>query len=98
MKQLTFLTVICLLFSCKKDKLFTDTAVISGPDVRACACCGGLYFHFTDMPDTTNRPLVNSGIFQFSNDVKYPVSVEVNWEKAVGCNGYAVKIINFKLL
>lgn len=100
MKRLAIITLVYVLLSCTKDKdkSYTNTAVIAGPDVRACVCCGGLYFHFTDIADTTNKPLVNPGIFQFPNDMKYPVNVKVNWEKTTACSGYAIKIINFKLL
>jgi hypothetical protein len=98
MERLTIMFFLCLLISCTKDKPFTNTGVITGPDVRTCSCCGGLYFHFTDIADTTNKPLMNPGIFQFTNDVKYPVNVKVDWEKTTFCGGYAIKIKNFKLL
>jgi hypothetical protein len=98
MKRFALLIVTYILISCNKDKPFTNTAAISGPDVRACACCGGLYFHFTNIPDTTNKPLVNPGIFQFSNDVKFPIYVQVDWQKANNCMGAAIKIVRYKLL
>jgi hypothetical protein len=75
-----------------------STGVITGPDLRTCACCGGLFFHFTNVTDTSNKQLVNSEIFQFSNDVKYPVHVQVDWQNATFCGGYAIKIISYKLL
>jgi hypothetical protein len=87
-----------LLISCIRDKPFINTGVITGPDVRACACCGGFYFHFTNTSDTTNKPLVNPGIFQFGNDVKFLVYVQVDWKKANNCRGAAIKIVRYKLL
>ncbi len=75
-----------------------NSGVINGPDPRTCACCGGLYFHFTNVPDTLNKELVNPGIFQFSDSVKYPVYVQVDWQATSFCGGSAIKIISFKLL
>ncbi len=98
MKRFASIIAIFIFISCSKTKTFINTGVISGPDVRTCACCGGLYFHFTNVPDTLNKPLVNPGIFQFSSDVKFPVYIQVDWQKTTTCSGDAIKIISFKLL
>ena len=98
MKGFTVIAAIFILTSCSKTKSYMNTGVITGPDVRACACCGGLFFHFTNISDTLNKPLVNSGIFQFSGNVKYPVYVQVDWQATTKCSGYAIKIVSYKLL
>ena len=55
-----FLSVIAILllyllcFSCNKtESLDTDwtSAIITGQDVRRCACCGGFMITFSDDPD-----------------------------------------------
>jgi len=89
---------VCLIISCRKDKPFTNSGVINGPDTRMCVCCGGLFFHFTDIADTSNRWLANPGIFQFSNDVKFPVYVQVDWQPLNENCGGAIKIVRYKLL
>jgi hypothetical protein len=98
MKSFTIIAIIFILLSCGKTKSFMNTGVITGPDPRACACCGGYFFHFTNVSDTSNKQLVNAGIFQFPINVKYPVFVQVDWQNSTFCGGYAIKIINYRLL
>jgi hypothetical protein len=98
MKRLVILAATIIFISCSKTKTFMNTGVITGPDPRTCACCGGYFFHFTNVPDTLNKELVNSGIFQFSGNVKFPVYVQVDWQATNYCGGTAIKIISFKLL
>jgi hypothetical protein len=93
------LFIIVVPFSCQKEKPFENIGVITGEDVRMCACCGGLFFHFTKIGDTTNKRIVNAGIFQLPNNPKFPVYVEVDWEQihSPGC-GPVIKIIRYKFL
>jgi len=98
MIRIFIIVSLWLIISCKKDKPFTNTGVINGPDVRMCACCGGLFFHFTDIGDTSNRPLFNPGIFQFPSDIKFPVKVAIDWQPVSDNCGGIIKIMRYKLL
>lgn len=75
-----------------------DSAVITGFDVRECACCGGLMINFENNPASyqgkfyliSNNPqdLLKRDTFNF------PIYVKVNWEKsAIIC---VDEIINIK--
>ena len=80
--------IICLIMvsSCQKtnENAGLSDAIITGYDLRACACCGGLMVTFST--DTTrysgtfylvNQLPNNSGI---DNNTKFPLDVKISWK------------------
>jgi hypothetical protein len=93
------LFIIVVPFSCQKEKPFENIGVITGEDASMCVCCGGLFFHFTNIGDTTNKRLVNPEICLLPNNPKFPVYVELDWEQqhSPGC-GPMIKIVRYRFL
>lgn len=90
--QLLFGIIFLLMITnCQKNNennVMTD-AIVTGYDLRACACCGGLMVTFSN--DTTRYSgafyLVdelpnNSGI---DNNTKFPLYVKINWKFSRVC-------------
>lgn len=83
----TVITIFCLILTdCNKTvepRTFVD-AIITGYDVRACVCCGGLMVNFN------NDPIPYSGEFYLINELpdntgidtntKFPLYVRIIWE------------------
>ncbi len=80
MKKLGLLVLMTgmtlLLFCCEEDDKpeYESVGIITGEDVRYCACCGG---YFIDIEDITYR------FFEIPNDKisleVFPVFVKLNW-------------------
>jgi len=83
-----FAGLICFLIltNCRKtgDEAAMANAILTGYDIRDCACCGGLMVTFSN--DTTRYSgayyLVdklpdNSGI---DNNTKFPLYVKITWK------------------
>jgi hypothetical protein len=77
---------LLMSISCQKsaDKDTISDAIITGYDIRACVCCGGLMVNFTNDPkpysgvfNLVNELPVNSGI---DNNTKFPVYVKITWK------------------
>jgi hypothetical protein len=86
MKLPVFLFAILLaigtLSSCKKDKYMSE-GIITGYDVRKCACCGGLMINF----DSEKEPYKGDyKLFTNSQDMgidyndNFPIPVKVDWK------------------
>ena len=62
-----FSILLAVFFSCEKEEEnYQSTAVITGPDVGYCICCGGYFieiedstYHFDNLPDTSEIDLPN---------------------------------------
>lgn len=93
-----FIAMLFLVFtglSCKKSgsqKNNAVQAVITGYDMRACVCCGGLMINF----EGRTTPVVSPDYYQVKNDpaslgisatTVFPVYVDVTWvlEAQPGC-------------
>ncbi len=80
----SLINLSCKKNDCKKTtaQSLTD-AIITGTDVRACACCGGLMITFSNDPKTYSSPFFDinqlpsgSGIDEKS---QFPIYVKVNY-------------------
>ena len=98
------LMLICLLYSCKKDKavVYANEGVITGIDMRQCPCllecpcaCGGLVFHFTNTGDTSRTVVDNAAIFHLPDNTKFPLRVKVNWQSTTRCDIKAIKVSSY---
>lgn len=78
-----FLLTIISACSCAQDGL-KSSGIITGYDLRECACCGGFFveidsttYRFTDLPVDTKIDLSNP---------EFPVKVKLDWVKdSVAC-------------
>lgn len=73
--------------SCHKDLKETpykDEAVITGWDVRACACCGGLMINFSGEPQPYKgdfKLIENSTELGITANDVFPIHVKVDWKE-----------------
>lgn len=89
-KYIPFVLVFFLLalFSCKEndpnsDSSYMNEAIITGYDMRMCACCGGFMLSFEKNASpyqgvfylVSNMP-TNSGI---KDSTKFPINVLIDW-------------------
>jgi hypothetical protein len=104
---LILLSVPVVFFSCKKNtKYLENKGVITGISVRACAsiatcpnvCGGALFFHFTDVGDTSQVAIDNPSIFKFPQNGMFPIPVLVDYQITTRCEISAIRIISYKLL
>lgn len=81
MKKILIITIlsVAVMGSCQKEEPFMDVGIITGPDLRLCACCGGWFieigdntYRFSDIPCSCSLDLVNE---------EFPVIVNIDWEK-----------------
>jgi hypothetical protein len=74
--------VMVVASCCKGDDNLKD-AVITGYDLRACACCGGVRFNKGDdtMPYSSNTLLTDSlpAAFTSRYTLKFPMRVKLSW-------------------
>ena len=78
---LVILLFTVMLFSCDKDdsnKDFQTSAIITGPDLGQCICCGGYFieigdsiYNFNTVPSASDINLANE---------TFPVAVQLDWE------------------
>lgn len=87
-----------LLICCHKENAsdYKSSGIITGPDYRMCACCGGWYiqidtttYEFTSLPDKSNINLETE---------TFPISVKLDWQLAnlTGCPGAKIVIQRIK--
>jgi hypothetical protein len=97
LKALAIATIGFAVVSCKKESNTKYKAVITGFDMRYCACCGGLVINFegdTSFNSNNYYLIVNKPEeFGITYDSKFPIYVNVDWEKVPnGCLGREIKI------
>lgn len=99
---LTILIVIAITISsaCKKEKSYMNSAVITGFDLRTCACCGGLLINFNGDTQSYkgNFFLVSNTASQLgiTDSTIFPVYVQVDWVKdTVACMANTITITRF---
>lgn len=84
-----FMLILGLLFSCEDEKMeFRDAAVITGPDLGQCICCGGYFIEIGDSTYNFEKLPEESSIDLTSDE--YPIEVNIDWEsdKKCGNNQY----------
>ena len=86
------LVVSLFLTNCRHnpDDIYQSTGVITGPDYRMCACCGGYFITIdTNTYDFDTVPS-NSGI-NLQQDT-FPIDVELDWQMntVTACTGRIV--------
>jgi len=78
--------VVLSIFSCKKSETpspFMNDGIITGPDVRACVCCGGLMINFNGdaLPYSGEFRLIENGKdLGITDKDKFPIYVNVDWK------------------
>jgi len=75
------LTVIIL--SCEKEDDYQSTAVITGPDLRECICCGGYYIELGDSTYNFNTLPASAQIDLTTED--FPLPVKLDWTYDTKC-------------
>ena len=93
---------ICLIFlslaGCQKglNNDYQSTGIITGPDMRLCACCGGWYiqidsvtYEFDILPNNTNFDLMTQ---------TYPLMVKLDWQLSgqLACPDKRINILRIK--
>jgi hypothetical protein len=91
--------IIFGIISCHKENyssVYTSSGVITGPDIRACVCCGGwfikidtLTYEFNNLPEGSSINLETE---------TFPLSVKLNWQPAVtgACTANRIVITKIK--
>jgi hypothetical protein len=90
--------LLIVLICCHKANYtaYSSNGIITGPDIRMCACCGGWYiqidsttYEFTALPD-------NSGINL--DKETFPVYVKLDWQLSnlTGCPDKKITIQRIK--
>jgi hypothetical protein len=81
-------TMALLIFSgCKKSdrpqSTYTNNAIITGYDLRACACCGGLLINFDSVAHSYQGPFYDCdnepASLGIDSTTVFPVYLKVNW-------------------
>ena len=80
----SFLVSILLInISCRKaEASFMNNGIITGPDIRACVCCGGLMITFTGNPQpyaAEFKRIENVDELGITDKDKFPIYVKVDW-------------------
>jgi hypothetical protein len=66
----------------KAERSFMNDGIITGADLRMCACCGGLMITFTDNPQPYGaafRQIENGQELGITEKDKFPIYVKVDW-------------------
>jgi hypothetical protein len=93
---LPLLLVVCCI-SCNREPVsYAEAGILTGPDVRLCACCGGVIlqtnsgnvFHIESLPGMMNEDLYK---------LTFPKKIEFNWKPDRECGGIVyIKIKSYK--
>lgn len=89
-----FITLIC----CKKESSqdYKSSGVITGPDYRACVCCGGYFiqidtsmYEFNTLPSGSDINLLTE---------TFPIAVKLDWQFPVNsaCPNNRIDILRIK--
>lgn len=84
-RKISFVIVVFLftIFSCEKEESYQSTALITGPDLGQCICCGGYFIEVEDSTYNFDTIPASSGIDL--SDVTFPIAVELDWEYDKKC-------------
>lgn len=86
--SLVLLTTFTLACEKNKDNDYQATAVITGPDLGECICCGGYFIEIGDSTYNFDTLPANSKIDLTTET--FPVAVKLDWtyDKKCGDNQY----------
>jgi hypothetical protein len=84
----------------ENEGVITGISVSTCVSIASCSnvCDGSLYFHFTDISDTSDIAIDNPTIFKFPQNARFPIRVSVNYQNTTRCSISAIKIIGYKML
>lgn len=77
---LLLLLISATFFSCKKEPQTVYNGIITGADLRMCACCGGTFITIDKIGYRFGNLPANSEI-DLEKDT-FPIYVEVAWHKS----------------
>lgn len=88
---ITFILML-FLFSCEKEVSdYQSTALITGPDLAFCACCGGYFielndstYHFDSLPSASDIDL---------STATFPIEVKLDWVFERKCGDFQYILI-----
>jgi hypothetical protein len=91
-KKLSVFLVLLLILSnsCKEDS-YMNEGIITGYDLRECACCGGPMITFTSDPKPYSaefKLIENEADLGITDKDTFPIYVKVDWKEssAGACN------------
>lgn len=88
------------MLSCSKKDEYMNKAIITGYDLRTCACCGGLMITFSENsnPYAADYKLLQNdpASMGISEASKFPIYIELDWEPVSSCNGMWIKATRYK--
>jgi len=92
--------IFAVLSSCRDESEKTSIGIITGPDYRECACCGG---YFIEIGKETYRFLTDElpeGSINFDLiDAQFPIKVRLRWHlKENTCLGDEILITRIRLI
>jgi hypothetical protein len=105
MKQLiSSIVVVFLIFSllaCEKNKEYMGEGVITGFDVRDCACCGGLLINLNSSSielysDSTYQIDDVPQDFDIDNESDFPIFIKLDYSRNGKKCGKTIDILRFE--
>lgn len=82
----TVIFISGVILSCEKEKdNYQSTAVITGPDIRECICCGGYLIEIND--STYNFDMLPADSKIDLNTETFPLQVKLDWSNDRECGG-----------
>src|SRR5690348_7260014 len=89
MKHWIMIFLLLISFcSCRKEKPYMNSAVITGSDARTCPCCGGLKINFENSLTSTQFYLIaNPQILSALSNHSFPIYLYVDWKFTPACGG-----------
>jgi hypothetical protein len=76
---------IGVISSCEKEERYQSSGVITGPDMRFCACCGGYFIEIEDSNYNFETLPSSSGIDLLKDT--FPINVNLDWTFERDCGG-----------
>jgi hypothetical protein len=82
-----------LLFSCRKEHVNPDNAILTGSDMRYCVCCGGIMITFSNDPTPYQATFYDIDTIApnsvISDTITFPKYVKVKWHfESRGCPAF----------
>jgi hypothetical protein len=83
--------ILILSNSCKEKESYMNDGIITGFDLRECACCGGLMITFTNDPKPYSaefKLIENEADLGITDKDTFPIYVKVDWKESLtsACN------------
>lgn len=90
MKKLIYLSICLFILNCKKTEIepsFQSAGIITGQDLRMCACCGGLIIKIDNSEYLINKLPSDFDDGVTKNKIGFPLNVSLDWELKSNCGG-----------